>query len=121
MSLAIRDGLVRNIEFHCQCIAANGMMINGMWFRGTSNTALSTGDSTSTTPYQINNTTRNILFINSPFTSSHAATYYCSPNNVRDNSNGDNVTLSTGSEYVVMHVIDMIAYNRPVYMNQCNF
>ena len=98
-SLTIRGGLVRNIEFHCQCIDDNGMMINGMWFRGNSSTALSTGDSTSTAPYQINSITRNILFINSPFTSSFAATYYCSPNNVRTNADGDNIVLSTGSEY----------------------
>ena len=81
------------------------MMINGIWFRG--NTALSTGDSTGTTPYQINNTTRNILFINSPFIgSSHAATYTCSPNNMRNNANGDSIALSAGSEYVVMHFVD---------------
>ena len=110
-SLMIRNNLGRNVEIHCQCIAANGMMINGMWFRGNNNNALPTGDSTSTNPYQINNTTRNILFFNPPFTSSFAATYYCSPDNMRTNMNGDNIVLSTQSKYVVIiSIIYMVAY-----------
>ena len=109
--LRIRRQLGRNVEFHCQCIASNGTRIDGMWFHGDNNTALSTGDSSSIAPYQINSITRNILFINQPFTDAFAATYYCSPDSMRTNSNGDNIVLSTRSKYVVLRIVDMVTFS----------
>ena len=61
-TLTIRDGLARDIEFHCQCMDDNGMMITGTrWFFNGS--LILTRDDTnraSTAPYY-NNTTLLLL------------------------------------------------------------
>ena len=89
-ALTITDGLVRDIEFHCQCMDVNGMMISGTrWF-------LSNG---SAGPTQNVNIPPAVLYIASPFDSSDAGTYICSPNSMADNPSRDTITLNTGSEY----------------------
>ena len=41
-----------------------------------------------------------VLLIASPFDSSDAFTYICSPNNMANHPSRDTIALSTGSEYV---------------------
>ena len=90
-TLTIRSGLVRDVEFHCQCIYSNGMMITGTrWL-------LSNGSSA---PTQNVNIPPAVLYIASPFDSSDAGKYICSPNNMANNPSRDMITLSIGSEYV---------------------
>ena len=106
-ALTITDGLVRDVEFHCQCVDVNGMMITGTrWFQnGSLVTTQNAKTSSITAPYQIN-TTPITLYINAPFTSyhSHTGTYFCSPNNLANNPSRDAITLSTGSEYLAIYV-----------------
>ena len=94
---------MRDVELHCQCMDSDGMMIAGArWFyNGRMVPIRTTQTTTSGAIYQINNTTRNILFINQEFTgSSHAGTYTCSPNDVlySTTSGSDNITLNADGE-----------------------
>ena len=90
-SVTIADGLTRDIEFHCQCMDDNGMMITGTrWF-------LSDGTSA---PTQNFNIPPAVLLIASRFNNTDAGTYICSPNNMQNDSSRDTITLSTGSECV---------------------
>ena len=43
-----------------------------------------------------------VLLLPSPFDSTDAGTYICSPNNMQNDPSRDTITLSTGSEYVAM-------------------
>ena len=103
-TLTIRDGLQRDVEFHCQCMDDNGMMITGTtWFHnGSSVTTQNAIISSITAPYQIN-TTPTTLYINAPVTTdrSHTGTYTCSPNSMPSTPPGDTITLNAGSEYIV--------------------
>ena len=101
-NLTITNGLVRNVEFYCQCMDSNGMMITGTrWFHnGSSLTTQNARNSSITAPYQIN-TTPTTLYINQPFTTDHSHTgaYTCSPNSLFSASPpGDTITLNAGSE-----------------------
>ena len=89
-TLTIADGLQRDVEFHCQCMDSNGMMITGTRWLLPDGTAAPTRDL---------NISPALLYINSPFDSSDAVTYICSPNNMTNNPSRDMITLSTGSEY----------------------
>ena len=104
-TLTIRDGLQRDVEFHCQCMDDNGMMITGTtWYHnGSSVTTLNATSLSITAPYQIN-TTPITLYINQPFTTdrSHTGTYTCSPNSMSSTPPGDTITLNAGSEYFVI-------------------
>ena len=107
-TLTISNGLVRDVEFHCQCMDSNGMMITGTrWFHnGSSVTTQNAITSSITAPYQIN-TTPITLYINAPFTTnhSHTGTYTCSPNSMFSASPpGDTITLNTGSEYDCLYI-----------------
>ena len=101
-ALTIADGLTRDVEFHCQCMDSNGMIITGTrWFHNGSSVITQNARSSSiTAPYQIN-TTPVTLYINAPFTTdrSNTGTYVCSPNNMANDPSRDTITLSTGSEY----------------------
>ena len=67
------------------------MMITGTrWFLPNGNAA----------PTQDLNIPPAVLNITTPFTSSDAGTYVCSPNNMADNPSRDTITLNTGSEYI---------------------
>ena len=89
-TLTIANGLVRDVEFHCQCMDSNGMMITGTrWF-------LPNGTAAPTRDLNIPPVT---LYIASLFNSSDAGTYICSPNNMADNPSRDTITLITASEY----------------------
>ena len=103
-NLTIRDRLIRDVEFHCQCMDDNGMMITGTrWFHnGSSVTIQNAIISSITAPYQIN-TTPTTLYINQPFTTdrSHTGTYTCSPNSMSSTPPGDTITLNAESEYIV--------------------
>ena len=88
-TLPIRNGLIRDVEFHCQCMDGNGMMITGTrWL-------LSNGSSA---PTRNVNILPAVLYIPQPFDSSDAGTYICSPNNMANDPSRDTITLSTGSE-----------------------
>ena len=93
-SLTLRDGLQRDVEFHCQCMDGNGMITTGTsWFHN--------GTLITTTLNDVNLPTDapSILFIARPFNSSHSGTYTCSPNNTFPTTPpGDEVTLNVGSE-----------------------
>ena len=90
-TLTVANGLVRDVEFHCQCMDDNGMMITGTrWL-------LSNGTSA---PTQNFNIPPAILLLASPFDNTDAGTYICSPNNMQNDPSRDTITLSTGSEYV---------------------
>ena len=70
-TLTIADGLTRDVEFHCQCMDDNGIMITGtrwLLFDGTS------------APTQDFNIPPVVLFLPSPFNDTYAGTYICSPN-----------------------------------------
>ena len=91
-TLTITNGLQRDVEFHCQCMDSNGMMITGTtWL-------LSNGNAAPTQNFSIPPA---VLYIPQPFNSSNAGTYICSPNNMADNPSRDTITLNTGSEYVL--------------------
>ena len=45
-----------------------------------------------------------VLYIASPFDTSDAGTYTCSPNNMLNDPSGDTITLSARSEYVAMYI-----------------
>ena len=82
---------MREVEFHCQCMDINGMMITGTrWLLPNGNAA----------PTQDLNIPPAVLYIPRPFDSSDAGTYICSPNNIVNDSSNDTITLNTGSEYV---------------------
>ena len=85
-ALTIANGLTRDVEFHCQCMDSNRMMINGTrWL-------LSNGNSAPTNV----SFPPSILYIAGPFYNS--GTYICSPNNMTNNPSRDMITLTTGSE-----------------------
>ena len=44
-----------------------------------------------------------VLLIASPFDSTDAGTYICSPNNMQNDPSTDIITLSTGSKYVATY------------------
>ena len=95
----IRDGLVRNIELHCQCIDGNGIITGTRWFTG--NTLVS--QSNSNRPYSTTDTVPSRLNFSAPFTNADSGTYTCSPNNMFPTTPpGDAITLSAASEYVAM-------------------
>ena len=89
-TLTIANGLTQDVEFHCQCMDSNGMMITGTrWFLSNGNAA----------PTQNVSIPPAALYIASPFDSSVAGTYICSPNNMANNPFRDTIDLSsTGSE-----------------------
>ena len=94
--LTIRDKLVRNVEFHCQCMDDNGTIVTARWFRDHS--LILTEDHSINSPYYIN-TTITTLYINRPFTTSDAGTYICSPNDMFPTIlPRDAITLSARSE-----------------------
>ena len=105
-TLTIVNGLVRDVEFHCQCVDVNGMMITGTrWFQnGSLVSTQNATTSSNTAPYQIS-TSPITLYINAPFTTdrSHTGTYTCSPNNMANNPSRDTITLSAGSEYLAVY------------------
>ena len=99
-SLAIRTNLVRNVEFHCQCMDDNGMITTGTsWFRGST---LYTGTLNDT---NLPTDAPSILLIPLPFTSSDAGTYTCSPVSTFTTMlpPGDSITLTTGSKYITIY------------------
>ena len=107
-NVIIANGLTRHVEFHCQCMDSNGMMITGTrWFHnGSSVTTQNARNSSITAPYQIN-TTSITLYIKAPFTidHSHTGTYTCSPNSMSSASPpGDTITLNARSEsaYIII-------------------
>ena len=91
-TLTIADGLTRDVEFHCQCMDSNGMMITGTrWLLSNGNAA----------PTQNVNIPPAVLYIAMPFTNDpDAGTYICSPNNMANGPSRDTITLTTGGEYV---------------------
>ena len=90
-TLTIADGLQRDVEFHCQCMDSNGMMITGTrWLLSNGNAA----------PTQNVNIPPAVLYIASTFDSSDAGTYICSTNNMVNGSSRDTITLNAGSECV---------------------
>ena len=90
-NLRIANGLTRDVEFHCQCMDSNGMMITGTrWLLSNGNAA----------PTQDLNIPPTVLYITRPFDSSDAQTYTCSRNNMVTDSSRDTIILRTGSEYV---------------------
>ena len=91
-TLTIRDELVRDVEFHCQCMDSNGMMITGTRWLLSDGSAGPTRNNLNIHPA--------VLHIASPFDSSDAGTYICSSNNMANDPSRDTITLSTGSEYV---------------------
>ena len=94
-TLTIRSGLARPVEFHCQCMDDNGMMITGTrWL-------LSNGTSAPTQDFNIPPA---VLLIPSPFDNTDAGTYICSPNNNQNDPSRDTITLSTRSEYVATYI-----------------
>ena len=100
-------GLGRDVEFHCQCMDSNGMMITGTrWFHnGSSIPTANAITSSITDPYQIN-TTPVTLYIPSRFANSDAGTYICSPNNMANNPSRDTIMLTATNtgEYVAISV-----------------
>ena len=93
---------MRDVELHCQCVNSSGILIFGTrWFYNGRIVPIRTTESSSGATYQTNSISRNILFINQPFTgSSHAGTYTCSPNNVlySTTSGSDEITLNSTCE-----------------------
>ena len=79
---------------------SDGMMITGArWFY---NGRIVSMGFTTNAPYQINNTTRNILFIDQSFRSSdYGGTYTCSPNDIlySTSSDSDEITLNANGEF----------------------
>ena len=95
VTLTIADGLVRDVEFHCQCMDDNGMLITGTrWLLSNGNAAPA--------PTQNFNITPAVLLIARLFDSNDAGTYICSPNNNQNDPSRDIIALSTGSEYVAI-------------------
>ena len=103
-TLAITNGLIQDVEFHCRCTDDNGMMITGTrWLLSNGNAAPATQDS---------NIPSAVLFIARPFDYTDAGTYICSSNNNQNDPSRDTITLSTGCEYVaVMLIIYYLAYS----------
>ena len=62
-------------------------------------------------PTQDLNIPPSVLLLPSPFVSSDANAYTCSPNNNVNNASRDMITLSTGSEYVAHIVINIYYLN----------
>ena len=90
-NLTIADGLVRGVEFHCQCVISNRMIITGTrWLLSNGTSPLA--------PTQNVNILPAVLYIASPFDSSDAGTYICSPNNMLNDPSRDTIKLIAGSE-----------------------
>ena len=89
ITLTIADGLIRDVEFHCQCMDSNGMIITGTrWLLSNGNAA----------PTRDLNIPPAVLYIPMPFDSSDAGTYICSPNNITNDPSRDTIALIAGSE-----------------------
>ena len=89
-TLTIADGLTRDVEFHCQCMDSNGIMITET--RWLNETVL---------PPRFVNIPPAVLYITMPFDSSDAGTYICSPNNMANDPSRDTIDLIAASEYVL--------------------
>ena len=97
-NLTIRDGLVRNVELHCQCMDSNGIITGTRWFAG--NTLVAQNDSDR--PYSTTNTVPSRFLFSAPFTNADSGTYTCSPNDTFPTRQpGDAITLIATSEYVL--------------------
>ena len=96
-SLTIANGLVRSVEFHCQCMDGNARWL------------LSDGTSA---PTQNCNIPPAVLYIADEFVSSDAGTYICSPNNMLNDPSRDTIILSAGSEYVAIYIVINIYYQQ---------
>ena len=84
-TLTIANGVGRDVEFHCQCMDGNGMMIAGTtWL-------FSNGSSVPTRNLNIPPV---VLYIDSPFDISDTGTYTCSPNSMLNDPSGDTITLT---------------------------
>ena len=66
----------------------------------------------SSAPTQNLNIPPTVLLLPSPFDSSDAGTYTCSPNNMLNDAFRDAIILSTGSEYVATYIYVVIIYSR---------
>ena len=88
-SLTIANGLVRSVEFHCQC-----MDDNAMWL-------FSNGSSAPTQNFNIPPT---VLLLASPFSDDDNGTYICSANNMLNDPSRDAIKLIVGSEYVTTYL-----------------
>ena len=99
-ALTIRDGLLRDIELHCQCTDDNEIIAGTRWFFNSS-LVLTGGDTNRPTnaPYYID-TNPTTLYIDRPFNDLfHSGTYTCLPNSVLSNASPeDTITLSAASE-----------------------
>ena len=62
---------------------------------------LSNGTSAPTQDFNIPPT---VLLLPSPFDSTDAGTYICSPSNMQNDPSRDTITLNTGSKYVAMYM-----------------
>ena len=95
--LTIKNHLGRDVDLHCQCMDDNGIITGTRWF---SNMSIVSTDS-SNHPYSTG-TALNRLIFTSPFNSSNAGTYTCSPNDTFPTiPPGDNITLNVASKYVL--------------------
>ena len=103
-TLTLRDGLVRNVEFHCQCRDGNGMITTGTsWFHNGASTTITLDDPNLPT------NTHNILFIAAPFDSSDSGTYTCSPiTTFPTTPPGDVITLNAGSECITIIIVPFV-------------
>ena len=99
-SLILRDGLYRDVEFHCQCMDDNGMTTTGTsWFHDGTLITTTLNDTNLPTDAP------SILIILMPFTNTDTGTYTCSPNNTFPTvPPGDNITLYAECEYIYSYV-----------------
>ena len=93
--MTIRNGLIRDVELHCQCMDDNGIITGTRWFLP--NMSIVSNDS-SVRPYSTGTAT-NRLIVAMPFTNSVTGTYTCSPGSTFPTiTPGDNITLNTEGE-----------------------
>ena len=105
-TLAIRNPLGALVEFNCQCMDGNGMILNGTrWFH---NGNLVTNVTPMDGPYTNADGTLNII----TFTDSDAGTYTCSPTSTSSAvPPGDMITLSAGmGEYNYCYSLSNVQY-----------
>ena len=93
--LTIRDGLVRDVDLHCQCMDDNGIINGTRWFLPDMS-IVSTDNSNR--PYSTGTAPSRLIFT-SPFTDSDAGTYTCSPNSTFPTMQPrDNITLNVAGK-----------------------
>ena len=104
-SLVVAEGLLQDVELHCQCMDDNGIITKPTWFFGGSlvNTQENANDDAPLWRQQIYtiNTVPNTLMVRRVFLMLHRGIYTCAPTRTsRTRPSADTITLTAERKYI---------------------